>query len=170
MDFWSVVSSVSTLIASTSALITVAITLSNRKKEKNELQYTVQPWFYLTLISRMGEKSVNELSLRNDGITNVKIKLITLKFKDSPRVVTLKYKYIFNSDLNQTGENFVIYIPYDEFFYGKTAKIVIEFENKYHRKMLATSPKLEFSKDGYLDIKTENLLAIPFDNALIEWS
>lgn len=170
MGLWSIISSISALIASISALITVVITLSNRKKEKDELQYTIQPWFYFISISRMGEKAENKLILKNDGITTVKIKDIKLKFEDNSRAVHLKYNYIFDSESNKTGEKFVLCIPYDEFFYGKMAKIVIEFENKYHRTMLATSPKFKFSEKGYLNIETEHLLAIPFENELIEWS
>lgn len=168
---WGAVGAISSAIASVIALLTVKISLTNSKQAEESQQYSVQPWFHVTSISRMGEKSPNKLIVLNDASPHIRIKKINLYIESEPNKIDLKFKYLKkDSKYIETGKCFGVEIPYNEDYFEKECSIKIEFVNLYNKNMVSTSPKLRFnakgSKEGFQDIIAEDFLYKPFINEI----
>lgn len=166
---WGAVGAISSAVASIIALFTVKISLTNSKKAEESQQYSVQPWFHVTSISRMGENAPNTLIILNDASPHIRIKKINLYTESEHNKVDLKFKYLKKgSKYIETGKCFGVEIPYKKDYFGKECSIKIEFVNLYNKNMVSTSPKLRFnsksSKEGFQDIIEEDFLYKPFIN------
>lgn len=170
---WNVVGSIGSAVASIAALITVIITIRNNKNNNDEKQFSVQPWFHVTTISRMGSNSPIKLVVLNDASPSIKVDKVIMTIECEGRETELLYKYLkIDNKFIETGRCFEITINNDKSLFGKSAKFEIYYTNLYKRKMKSVSPNFQFinknNDNSLLDIKSEGLLFIPFNNEIVK--
>lgn len=170
---WGAIGAISSAIASIIAFFTVRISLHNAKQVDESQQYSVQPWFHVTSISRMGGNAANKLIVLNDASPNIRINEITLCIDFESDCTKLNFKYLKKDDKYvETGKCFGIEIPFNEELFGKEGVVKIKFTNLYNKNMVSVSPKLKFnskvSNGAIQDITAEGFLYIPFINEIEE--
>lgn len=168
---WDAVAAIASAIASIAALITIAVTLKNERQNDEDRQFTVQPWFHITSMSKMGGEAPINLILMNDASPNIKITGVDLKVDGFERTIEIQYKYLKKDDrFAPTGKCFELSIKHDPRLFGKKAMIEIEYTNLYKKRIKSISPLLTFvSKENdhvILNIQSEGFLYIPFSNEI----
>lgn len=163
------ISSISTAITAIVALFTIFITLLINNRSSREKHLSVQPWFYIQLISRMGEKAPIKVMIANEGFLNLSIQKVELILIIENRTEQLKFRYLKKDDkYSEVGKYFDIEIPWSEGLFGKPFQILVTYQNHYKETMVAYSGRLNFtdktSQKSFLDIKSEGVFYRPFHN------
>ena len=168
---WGAVGAISSAIASIIAFFTVRASLKNAKQADESQQYSVQPWFHVTSISRMGEDAPNKLIILNDASPHIRINDVVLCIDSKRECTKLMFKYLKKDDKYvETGKCFGIEIPYNEEFFDKEGVVKIKFTNLYNKNMVSISPKMKFNtrvtSGTVQDILQEGFLYRPFVNKI----
>jgi len=168
---WSAISSIASTVAAIIALFTVFLSIKNNKNSNEEKQFSVQPWFHVTSMSRMGTNAPITLGILNDAASTIRIDKINLVIEHT--VKEISFKYLKKDDrFTATGKVFEVQVLNDNSFFGKDAFIEIHFTNLYNNQMKAISPKFKFvekiDNSTLLYVVNENFLYIPFKNELIK--
>lgn len=169
---WGAVGAISSAIASLIAFFTVRISLNNAKQADESQQYSVQPWFHVASISRMGSDAPNKLVVLNDASSHIRINEVTLCINSMSEDIKLKYRYLKKDDIYvETGKCFDIEIPYNEELFDKEGVIKIKFTNLYNKNMVSISPELKFNTKAngtVQNIISDEFLYRPFINKIEE--
>lgn len=168
---WGAVGAISSAVASIIALLTVKISITNSKQAEESQQYSVQPWFHVTSISRMGGNAPNKLIIFNDASPHIRINEVVLCIDSKRECTKLEFKYLKKDNkFIETGKCFGIEIPYNEEWFDKEGVLKINFTNLYNKNMVSISPKMKFntrvSSGTVQSIISEGFLYIPFINKI----
>lgn len=168
---WIVISSIATAITAIVALFTVIITLNANSRSRKDMQLTVQPWFYIQLVSNMGARAPVRILIANDGYLNVAIQKVELILINGNKKEKLEFKYLKKDDkYTNVGKYFAILIPWNEELYGKPFQIKLTYLNLYKQVMSAYSGRLNFVERQFegrlLEIEKDNTFYRPFINQL----
>ncbi|MCP3741443.1 hypothetical protein [Rossellomorea sp. BNER] len=164
---------VGTVGASIAAWRTVIVSSKRDRESNNEKQYSVQPWFHVTRMSRMGEGAPIQLIVLNDASPSVKIEKVELEMPDQYENINLDFKYLKKDDtFVETGKCFAFLIENNNEYFGRKGILNIYYTNLYNKSMKASSPEFNFvrKENQYtlLEIENNKFLYVPFSNIVIE--